>query len=124
MEKSFDQNPRFSETYATSQEIWDYFKSFQMRHDLEKQTRTLCEIVGAEWQKSDSLWKVLIQDRSSGQLLVEYCNVLINAGGFLNRWKWPSVPGRSNYAGILIHTAAWPAEVDLTAKRVVVIGNG
>ena len=36
----------------------------------------------------------------------------------------PRHPGRDTFAGTLVHTDAWPEDLDLTGKRVGVIGTG
>jgi cyclohexanone monooxygenase len=47
------------------------------------------------------------------------------ATGQLSAAKTPDLPGREDFAGELHHTAAWPhADVDLSGKRVGVIGTG
>lgn len=50
--------------------------------------------------------------------------ILINAGGVLNRWKWPDLQGHNYFEGRLVHSAASDESLDLTGKRVAVIGAG
>jgi cation diffusion facilitator CzcD-associated flavoprotein CzcO len=57
----------------------------------------------------------VIQDR---------CNFLINGGGILNNWKWPSIPGLHSFKGKLVHSANWPKDFIYTDLTVAVIGNG
>jgi cation diffusion facilitator CzcD-associated flavoprotein CzcO len=54
------------------------------------------------------------------------CDILINAAGFFNNWKWPAIPGRESFRGDMFHSAAWPkdAEKGLDGKTVALIGNG
>jgi 4-hydroxyacetophenone monooxygenase len=51
-------------------------------------------------------------------------NAVINAHGPVNRWKWPSIPGQDSFGGVMMHTAGWDPSVDLSGKRVAVIGTG
>ena len=37
---------------------------------------------------------------------------------------YPDIPGLDRFAGPRSHTAAWPEDLDLTGKRVAMIGNG
>ena len=39
-------------------------------------------------------------------------------------WKWPDIPGIQDFKGKLYHTASYDDSVDLTDKRVAVIGSG
>lgn len=59
-----------------------------------------------------------------GEDLVEECDIFVNASGFFNNWRWPAIPGREEYQGVLAHSATWEPATDLRGKRVAVIGNG
>jgi hypothetical protein len=39
---------------------------------------------------------------------------LINAGGVLNKWKWPAINGREMFKGSMFHSANWD---DLVALK-------
>jgi cation diffusion facilitator CzcD-associated flavoprotein CzcO len=51
-------------------------------------------------------------------------DIVINASGHLNRWKWPTVPGLHDFQGHLAHSANWDETFSLEGKRVAVLGNG
>ena len=55
---------------------------------------------------------------------MDSCDVLINAGGYLNEWRWPKIPGLHNYKGKLLHSANWDDTVSLEGKNIGLIGNG
>ena len=65
-----------------------------------------------------------VQNTITGETFSDYCDILINAGGILNAWRWPAIPGLEKYKGKLLHTANWDPNVDLTGKHVGLIGNG
>ena len=44
--------------------------------------------------------------------------------GLLSATNVPDFPGMDDFEGRLVHTGAWPEDLDLTGKRVGVIGNG
>ena len=48
----------------------------------------------------------------------------MNALGLLVEEQHPRHPGPGRFAGRLVHTNAWPADLDITGKRVGVIGTG
>jgi cation diffusion facilitator CzcD-associated flavoprotein CzcO len=48
----------------------------------------------------------------------------INAGGVLNNWKWPDIPGLHDFKGRLMHSAAYEEGYPLEGKKVAVIGAG
>ena len=49
---------------------------------------------------------------------------LISAVGQLNRPSFPDIAGRDSFAGPSFHSAAWDHSLDLSGKRVAVIGTG
>ena len=51
-------------------------------------------------------------------------NVLVSAVGQLNRPSLPPIAGRESFAGPSFHSAEWDPSIDLTGKRVAVIGTG
>ena len=52
------------------------------------------------------------------------CRFLVNGLGLLSATNVPDLPGMTRFEGRLVHTGAWPEDLDLTGKRVGVIGNG
>lgn len=50
--------------------------------------------------------------------------VFVSAWGQLNRPSFKGVPERESFRGPSFHSARWDHDVDLTGKRVAVIGNG
>jgi cation diffusion facilitator CzcD-associated flavoprotein CzcO len=49
---------------------------------------------------------------------------LVTATGFLSQPYRPEIPGIDGFAGTTIHTADWDDSVDLSGKRVAIIGTG
>ncbi|GAW04395.1 FAD NAD-P-binding domain-containing protein [Lentinula edodes] len=90
---------------------------------LRKYMRLSHEVVRAEWAENINRWKLTIKD-PDGNCLLDECNVLINAGGVLNNWKWPDIEGLCDFQGTLCHTARWPADFDYKDRSVAVIGSG
>lgn len=85
----------------------------------------LChKVIGAEWQEETQEWAVKAENLSTGEIVEDRANVLINASGVLNKWKWPAIPGRESFNGTMLHSANWDTSFDATGKRVAVIGGG
>ena len=51
-------------------------------------------------------------------------NAVINADGPVNSWKILDIIGLKDFKGVAMHTAGWNPNVDLTGKRVALIGTG
>ena len=86
-------------------------------------TRFDTEVVSAAFDEAANLWRVQVKSKS-GEVETLSANVLLSAVGILNKPVWPSVRGIERFKGPWFHTAAWPADVDLTGKNVAVVGTG
>ena len=97
------------------------------------------KVIGARWLAAEKKWRITsrqtdgrrqvvssfgIDDGEVGEDIVEECDIFINASGFFNHWRWPRVPGREAFKGVMVHSAMYDPEIDLRGKRVAVIGNG
>lgn len=121
---SFEPNYRWSSMYASAQEICKYYTDFADKYDLNQYIKLRHEVVSAVWDANASVWTVSVQNSSTGEVFKQEAEILINAGGILNHWKWPQIEGLKDFKGELVHTAAWKEGLSLKGKRVGIIGNG
>lgn len=119
---SFAPNTRWSRYFAKRDEVSEYLERLTDDHHLREDIRFGREVVLASYDADTSRWQVTV--RTDGGTEEAYtCNVLISAVGMVNRPSVPSIPGAEGFEGPLMHTAQWH-DVDLTGKRVAVIGTG
>ena len=121
---TFEPKLDWTAVYASSGEIYKYFNDFAKKYGLGQYCKTNHKVCGAQWNEQSAQWSVQVEDSISGKIINESCDILINAGGILNAWRWPAIPGLKDYKGTLLHTANWDDNVDLTGKHVGLIGNG
>jgi 4-hydroxyacetophenone monooxygenase len=81
------------------------------------------EVQSAVFDEAASVWRVTVKSRS-GEIEVLTANVVISAVGVLNRPVFPDVRGIEKFRGRWFHSASWPEDLDLTGKRVAVVGTG
>ncbi|PGH04287.1 hypothetical protein AJ79_07134 [Helicocarpus griseus UAMH5409] len=115
-------NPEWNNFYATGGEILEYLKRIARDHNLYRDVRLNSTVTSAIWDNEKGQWAVQI--RQDGRTIDDWCDVLINGSGFLNNWKWPDIPGLSDFQGLMCHSADWRDEYDLSGLKVAVIGNG
>jgi cation diffusion facilitator CzcD-associated flavoprotein CzcO len=115
-EFSFAPNPYWSHRYADQREIQDYVEDVARRFGVADRIQTSTEVTRASW--SDGRWVV---ETSRGRHEVD---VLLTACGQLTTPSVPDIPGRDAFAGPSFHTARWRHDVDLSGKRVAVVGTG
>jgi cation diffusion facilitator CzcD-associated flavoprotein CzcO len=117
-EFSFAPNPRWSRRYAPQAEIQAYLEDVARRAGVLGSIRTSTEVQRASWDAERSRW---ILDTTAGR---HEADVVITACGQLSTPSVPPIPGLDGFAGPAFHTARWRHDVDLTGKRVAVIGSG
>ncbi|KAH7350133.1 hypothetical protein B0T11DRAFT_290621 [Plectosphaerella cucumerina] len=117
-------NPDWSRVYASGQEINEHYRSLAKEYGVYEHTKFRHKIVGAEWSPDEAAWRLSVEDLATGDQHVHVAEVFINSGGVLNNWTWPDIPGLHDFKGSLVHTARWDEDLDLTGKRVAVIGSG
>ncbi len=116
-EFSFAPNPEWSRRYAPQAEIKAYLERVVRDHGVEAAFRFDTNVHSATWDKSGH-W---VLATSAGEHVAD---VLIAACGQLSTPKYPDIGGLDGFEGPAFHTAKWRHDVDLTDKRVAVIGSG
>ena len=89
------------------------------RYDLREHTLLETGMTQAEFDEDAGIWTVRT-DRG----ITFRARFLVTGLGLLSATNLPDLPGMENFEGRLVHTGAWPEDLDLTGKRVGVIGNG
>jgi cation diffusion facilitator CzcD-associated flavoprotein CzcO len=117
-ELSFAPNPGWSRRYAPQAEIQAYLEDVARRHGVLDRIRTGTEVRRADWDEARALW---VLDTTAGPHEAE---VLLTACGQLSTPSVPPLPGLDSFRGPAFHTARWRHDVDLTGKRVAVVGTG
>ena len=121
-------------SYSFAPRDWGYH--FELREELEEYFSQSFDLIGArenarfgttavraEFDEATARWMVTLR-APDGCLQVLPFNAVVTAVGILNQPKLPDVPGLERFQGPSFHSSAWPAGLDLTGKRVAVIGNG
>ncbi|KOX18406.1 monooxygenase [Saccharothrix sp. NRRL B-16348] len=112
-----DRNPRWSSTYATQPEILAYLRDVARRRGLRPSIRFGTEVTGARWQADSGTWVV---STSAGATYTS--RFLVLGVGGLHTPKVPDLPGV--FEGYAWHSSRWNHDVDLTGKRVALVGVG
>jgi cation diffusion facilitator CzcD-associated flavoprotein CzcO len=116
-------NPDWSSYYPQGAEYQAYLVALADKHQLRDHTRFRTEVEALWWDDQRKQWQIHSVD-DDGNRDVSYASIVITAAGYLNRPRWPAVKGRDTFAGISIHSALWDQSLDLTGKKVAIIGAG
>jgi len=120
---SFATNDGWSEYFCQQPELLAYLRRVFEQSGIAPHVRWNTEVTAARWDDTDSVWRVSAVD-AGGRREEVVGRALISAVGQLNRPKIPDLPGAKTFRGPSFHTARWDHSVDLSGKRVAVIGAG
>ena len=104
--------------------ILAYLRQLVSKYDLESHIILNTKVIAAEWQANRQIYAITIQDTKSGVRTLTHAQILVSAHGILHVPKMPTTPGLDTFKGRLFHSSQWDTSLDLSGKRVAVIGNG
>ncbi|MBE1548576.1 cation diffusion facilitator CzcD-associated flavoprotein CzcO [Mycobacterium sp. OAS707] len=116
---SFAPNRGWTRTYAYQPEILAYLEKVADDFDLRRHLMLGTRVHRLVWDEQVSRWGVELAD---GRTIA--ADVVVSAVGLFGAVRYPDIEGLADFAGDLMHTAEWDASVDLTGKRVAVVGTG
>lgn len=103
-----------------------YVEDTAREYGIDRHVRTGHRVVRAEWSSDDARWTVRAEVGEARTPATFTCRFLITCTGYYryDRGYTPQWPGMETFTGRCVHPQHWPAELDYTGKRVVVIGSG
>ncbi len=120
---SFEPSDQWTEFFAQQPELQAYFEGVMTKHAIEPHVRWNTEVLGAAWDDERATWTVRVRTAEGVEESLE-ARAVICAVGQLNRPHTPEIEGQDTFAGPSFHSARWDHSVDLTGKRVAMIGAG
>jgi monooxygenase len=111
---------------AAGEEILNYLDEVIEEDDLGQHIRYLHRATAASWSTEDRRWTVEVTRSDTGEELRFTTDFLWMCQGYYNHAKpyQPQWEGLDRFQGQVIHPQQWPQDLDLSGKRVVVIGSG
>jgi cation diffusion facilitator CzcD-associated flavoprotein CzcO len=116
---SFEPKPDWKHLFSYQDEIWDYLKGVTEKYGLRRYIVFNSLVDRGHWDDDEYRWHVFTTD---GREYV--AQFLISGAGALHIPSIPDIEGRDEFHGPAFHSAQWDRTVDLTGKRVAVIGTG
>ncbi|WP_278312740.1 flavin-containing monooxygenase [Lolliginicoccus levis] len=115
---SFNPNPDWRSAFALQPDILEYIEDTAEKFDTYRKIRFRTEVTEARWDNDERRWLI---DTTNGSFRSQFA---IFAGGPITEPKLPDVPGIDSFEGEIFHSARWNHDLDLTGKRVAVVGTG
>ena len=116
---SFEPNPHWSRSYSAQPEILNYMIACKDKYNLEEHIHYNTNFASATFEEASLTWLLTATNGQTWRV-----KTVASALGPLNVPKFPPIEGRASFAGVSFHSSNWKQEVDLTNKKVGVIGTG
>ena len=115
-----------AEAIADGGSIRSYIRDTAREHGVDRKVRFGHRVVRAEWSTPEARWTVEAVRSDTGETVVLTCSFLFACSGYYryDEGFTPAIPGMDDFGGQVVHPQHWPADLDYTGKRVVVIGSG
>jgi cation diffusion facilitator CzcD-associated flavoprotein CzcO len=111
---------------ATAAEIRAYMGEVIAENGLERHIRYRHRISSASWSSETNLWTIEATERDTGDAKTFTANFLWMCQGYYRHSEGftPEWQGMEAFKGSIVHPQRWPDDLDISAKKVVVIGSG
>lgn len=119
---SFAPKADWPQSFSQRGEIFEYIKNVVEKAELRESFRLSSEVLSMRFDAASGLWTVTV--RHDGKVAEYQANAVITACGNLNRPRIPEIEGQENFKGAAFHSSQWRHDVDVTGKRVAVVGTG
>jgi monooxygenase len=109
---------------AEGASIREYIRDTARDEGVLPKIRFRHRVTGANWDAASARWTVQVDSAGTPRTL--HCRFLFFCSGYYDyaRGHEPEFAGRDAFAGRIVHPQHWPGDLDVTGKRVVVIGSG
>ncbi|WP_405060688.1 NAD(P)/FAD-dependent oxidoreductase [Kribbella sp. NBC_01505] len=105
---------------ADGTDIREYVNDTASTYGIDKQIRFGQRVLRASWSSETAQWTVETDDSTYT------CSFLYTCSGYYDYDQGYVVdfPGQDEFKGQVVHPQHWPADLDYSGKRVVIIGSG
>ncbi|MGC4808845.1 flavin-containing monooxygenase [Micromonospora sp. DT233] len=111
---------------ADGDSIRDYVQATAREYGVTEHLRLHHRVLAAQWDSATARWTVRAHRDDTGEDVTLTCGFLFTCAGYYryDAGYTPDLPGVEKFTGRLVHPQHWPADLDHTGQRVVVIGSG
>ena len=119
---SFELNPDWTHYYPFGPQYLDYLKGVTNKYGVRDKIELRTSVQSCEWDEAKSRW--VIRATKDGVPVTYEATAVITAMGFFSRPIHPDIADRDRFQGIVMHSAEWNTDVDVSGKKVTVLGAG
>jgi len=122
----FEWNPWHSDkVIADAESILTYLNSSMRSFGADKHLALRHKLVSLDWSSQEQYWTLRFDVGDEKEKLVKARWVVLGTGYY--DYKAPlaaKIPGLDNFEGKVVHPQFWPENLDVSGKKVVIIGSG
>lgn len=119
---SFGTRYRWRSYFSPRDQIFDYLNRSATEFGVRPNIRFNTTVKAANWDEAAKRWRVQIESPDGEEVLDGFA--LVSAIGQFSPPSIPDLKGAKDFRGPLFHSARWPGDLDVSGKRVAVIGTG
>ncbi|MGY1744366.1 flavin-containing monooxygenase [Blastococcus sp. SYSU D00695] len=111
---------------ADGPSIRRYVEETAREYGVDQRIRYRHRVLSAQWSSADARWTVTAERTDTGETVTLTCSWLSVCSGYYRYDEGfsPRFAGAETFRGQVVHPQHWPEDLDVTGKRVVVIGSG
>jgi 4-hydroxyacetophenone monooxygenase len=113
---------RWTKYFSKRDEIQEYIAERATEFGVREHIRFGHTVTAVEWSDVSQSWTITATH--DDQVVSHRADVFVSAVGVLNIPKQAPITDMESFQGRIVHTARWPDDLDLTDKRVAVVGTG
>jgi monooxygenase len=115
-----------AKSIADGPDILNYVRQTAQDGGIDRKIRFGHRAISAEFSTSEARWTVRAERIETGEAVGLTCDFLMICTGYYryDEGYTPEFKGIERFAGEIVHPQHWPADLDYSGKRVVVIGSG
>jgi monooxygenase len=112
---------RQPKSIADGPTILDYIRETAAEYGIDKKIRYGRRVVSASWSTAEARWT--LRTATGEEHTASFLYVCTGYYRYSSGYE-VDFPGQGDFAGTVVHPQHWPAGLDYTGKRVVIIGSG
>lgn len=111
---------------AHAEQILAYLRETAAENGIDRQVRLQQRVVAAAWSSATALWTVDVERTDAGTRQQLTCRWIFCAAGYYrhDQGHTPDFPGLERFQGAVVHPQHWPASLNWSGRRLLVIGSG
>ena len=106
--------------------IRDYIRDTAREGGIDPHTRLQTRVRRASWSSAEARWTIEAERADTGETVRFTAAWLHLCSGYYDYAEGyaPAFAGADDFAGPIVHPQFWPDDLDVSGKRIVVIGSG